>query len=486
MTVVGMFYTDHASIARASNAQPYWFSNTSKAALRYMPVLDLIRLNANEEITFCTGDTTENIETYNRHNRFTSISPEIVNSTKVDVSMNHLIAGDIDIVLNCTNVNLTITADNGIPCLHRPITNAKLKQDLDGSIVIISITMLNSINAINEIYGVNNYIQTLEERFAGKHDIKSVELHAMYRFIHKCVTDKEVNNRILSDTMKLVTCRRLTPESIAPVINGGVVGYCAAKRMQFETCSVLEAKPHPELTKEYLDHKNIAHSLRANGISCFIVDPDDKLGDRYHNFAGKVYKIPKIKDKDKGEGLYYLSVDTDKKVQLDDIVALDKIDECGYVYKSIEEAQIGADSKTQYRDNLETSRLTVSKEALELKQQLQRELKELDAESARRRVEHEQEMNKLRASEAAMRAANERERGEIKLEAERIKQEGDKFKFQYDMNRYHADTNSLGFKQQYEQGRYERDSTIETIKTIGAVAGFAAAGFVMFSKLSKN
>ena len=59
-------------------------------------------------------------------------------------------------------------------------------------------------------------------------------------------------------------------------------------------------------------------------------------------------------------------------------------------------------------------------------------------------------------------------------------------KTSYDDYKYRMDTRHLDTKTHYEERKFERDNTIETLKTMGAVAGLVAGGMMFYNKLMKS
>ena len=75
---------------------------------------------------------------------------------------------------------------------------------------------------------------------------------------------------------------------------------------------------------------------------------------------------------------------------------------------------------------------------------------------------------------------------QLKRDSESAKRQTEDHKFNYERNRYQMDNLSLYSKREYEVGKYERDSTIETIKTVGGIVGLLAGGVVLYGKLASK
>jgi hypothetical protein len=111
-------------------------------------------------------------------------------------------------------------------------------------------------------------------------------------------------------------------------------------------------------------------------------------------------------------------------------------------------------------------------------EQAQRQAK-LDAEERERERKlfwQEQERKRALEHEQAMRA--------IKEESERAKSQADQSKHYHEQHKYYMDSAYLGMKSQHDERKFERDGLVESLKTVGAVAGLAVAGIAVYNRLS--
>ena len=139
--------------------------------------------------------------------------------------------------------------------------------------------------------------------------------------------------------------------------------------------------------------------------------------------------------------------------------------------------------------------MTQNLDSFNAKSEYEKQLRELDLEAKRNALQFEEIRAKNQLELEAQKADMTRQElqrkldyealvTQLKVENEKRKQDTETHKFSYDQTRHHMDSSSLYMKKEYEQGKYERDSTIETIKTVGAVAGLVAGGYVLFKKFS--
>lgn len=246
-TIVGMYATDAAMLSNTQTSQPYWLNNNHSCALRYLPVLDYIRFNQNEEFTFCTDKHSEGLQAYNENNRLHPLSHEAIREKKINVSVNDLFCGDIDTILNFTGRYITATADTGIAKMFAPLDPTKFGE-LGGSIVVVSIVTLNSPSAVKDVYGYNDYIASLMAHTAGKTDYFSNENNRLFTFVQACITTNNLSARILSNTLKVVKTYSIVPSQLNIKEKESV--YLYRKRIAFSFASLLEVPAHPDMTQE--------------------------------------------------------------------------------------------------------------------------------------------------------------------------------------------------------------------------------------------
>lgn len=501
---VGMYITDAGSLSRTSGGTSYWLSHKQ---MPYLPLLNWIQISPENEVRLASGESIgQDITTYNEHHRLNKLNEDILTRTKLDVTANDLFIGPIEMALNFSGKRLTITSRSGIPKSFAPLSLRSMPE-LDGKLVILSVHTINSVASIHNQYGYSNYLKTLKDRLVGKSDYASEELSSVYDYVLTCLqTHRPVSPLALSDTFKVVT---LTVINVGEGLEANNVDTLALLNRQIEITysDPVNARMHDNFTQEYILDKNVMETIRAYGLSCFIVDSDDKVSERYINFAGTVRKIPKIKSGDKVDGLYLVSVDASQKLQMDSVTPLNELDSVKFVYKSEEEADKGANMKEQYSDQLDLLRIEKANEALKLKAEHEKEMRALDQTSRQRIVDMEHESRrrvmdmdqehrsrtveldayrtKLEEEDRARKLEHEEALRNLKLDTEVRKQETEHYKYDHDKNRFQMDNASLYVKRDYEHAKYERDSTIETIKTVGAVAGLLAGGYAIYTRLAK-
>lgn len=455
---VGMYITDSCSIAKFNDTPSFWSSTKLN---NYLPLLNVFILRDIGEIKFSTGLNVDNdVSVYNANTSSQRPTRGVMRSNKLDITSNDLFMGGITLCLNFTRFKLTVVGPFGIPKMYRPLESDKF-QEFHGKVLFLTIHTLNSQKSIHDHWNVYNYLEQLKHRRTGSNGVKDKEFNGLIDYvINNLEANINVTDEILSNTIKVCTCYEVKEEEI---FNGNEPGelYIPNKGVLITSNDVVTASPHPLFKEAITSDKGVLNAIKERGIACFIVDNENLIGERYFNFAGEVIQIPKVKSDTHANGLYIGSMDANKSFTVDNITSLDKLDENKYVYKSAEEALDGGDLKSKFMEDSELRKIIRAEEVQNTKLQFEVKYQELEEDARKNKIKHEEEIRALN------------------LELEKTKALGN-------IQKHNLDTESLYRKTQYEYGKFDRDSFVETLKTIGAVAGLALGLFALYSKFSKN
>lgn len=465
---VGMYITDAGTLGTFTGAPSYWSSLKEN---RYLPLLDLVSIKSNNELRFTTGENiNDDIVAYNEHTSSQRPNRHILNTAKLNITANDLFVGGITICLNFTKYNVTIVSELGIPKMYKPLENEKFPE-YDGEVVFFRIHTVNSPNSVKSVYGMTNYLETIRSHRGGGSSDKEREFTEILNFIiNNLHSNKNVNDAIHSDTVKIVTTFMVREEELMLHGKRNDV-YIQNKGLLLSLLNPVEVSPHPAFKDALTNDKDVLEAIKANGVACFIIDNDDSISDRYFNFAGQVIKIPKLKSKENVNGLYVGSIDSAKNFTMENLTDLEKIDQNKYVYRSAEEALDGADLKTKYMEESEMRKIIRAEEAQSSKLEFEERYRKLDEESRKR-------INELEEESRQSKLKHDDELRKMNLQLERLKADGN-------VQKHGLETDTMYRKNQYESSKFERDNFIETIKTVGAIAGLALGVFALMSKFSK-
>ena len=464
--IVGMYLSEYGNIYNDMNKRT--FINKDEFA-GYIPVLNLFSINSNEDVKFADGLNKDNeIVSYNRAISSQKLGPTIARKKKLDVTHNDLVVGPVYLFLNFTRYNVTVTEKGEFRKTFLPLVNDKL-QEFSGKLIVLTIRNFNSPKLIQDITGSSNYLETLYEKLKMRstdelEEVKEVLLYLKENWSNAKFTD----SMSVSNSIKVVSSIEVDENELSADSEKTV--YLSSRNLLISLETILDVPEHPETTNSLLGTREIQSLVKNNSFICYIVDNGDFLGDRYINIAGVVKRINKTKNPSLVNGLYMITTDDRGESHSEIVCKIEDIDKSDYVYKSVEEANIGANRKDQYRDTvdlakreLEALKVDKNTEILELKAHFEKELRNQS-------LEHEKRMSELKLEQERKKAS--REEHALRLKSE------------YEEDKYYLDRRSHMSKVDYEERKYERDNTLEVIKTIGGIAGLIAGGFVLYGKVA--
>ena len=490
--IMGMYISDKGDLY---NNTPAFRIVTDSKFKDYLPFLELIQFKPNETIKFVDGKNKDNeIVTHNSLFSGKRLSPETIRRRKLDVTQNDLILGSVDLVLNLTGYNITMEKSQSHRQVFPPVENTLL-DPLKGSVYIISCHNYNNPGLVNAVHGYSNYFQTLIEKakLSGKPS-SDLDILEWLNDHWNSVTHRD--SMLVSNTIKVFTCREVSEQEL--------IQHKTIRMLPVDCIVSLENIGQMPIMEDNILNggtEDLMGRLYANSFICYIVDNNDLISDRYINIAGSVKKVPKEKKPNQVNGLYMIHLNADGTPSHEQICSLEELEKSQYVFKSIEEATRGADLKTQYR---ETNELLKAENELLKQQQIrentqegvthQKTLNELAQLAKEQELKYKESLYKLEADARAR--ENERELMHKKELAELKKQfEDNKVNNQvrstessyfYDMFKYNQEMRGMETKSYYQEQQYGRDSTLETIKTVAAIAGLSLGVWTIANKMNSK
>lgn len=477
--ILGMYLSDNKSLYNnIDGTQNSFFTNEG---INYLPVLDLFDIKSNEDIILVDGKNRDKeLSTYNRHISSKNLDLATTKAKRIDITQNDILLGPVDIVLNLTGCDISISLSNEYRKSYRPIESDPLSPYY-GKLLLLSVQSFNNPKMIHNTFGINNYFESLLDRYKSRCNTQYEEMIDILTYLNDMWSTLKLKARMEEGScIKVVTLIDLDVNEMLQGNNR--LAYIRKKNMYAILDNIVNMPYHPG-TDAVFNTGDIKGYLKNNSFVCYIVDNDDRISDRYINIAGSVLKIMKIKNPTLVNGLYIIRTNNNGSSTSDIICRLEDIDTNQYVFKSIEEALEGADIRSQYKDNLEKTkqelealRLEKANESLMLKSEFERKGLEIKIDYEKRFKEqtlaYEREIQEMKKA---------LETTKVIHEENTLKNKSDFEYFKYDLDRKGLDT-----KSRYEENKYQRDSTLETIKTVGSVVGLLAGGFVLYNKLSKS
>ena len=468
--VVGMYLSDNGNVYNNRSLPISKYQSTIEPAVsKYIPILNAITVNLESGLKFCDlEDQRSEIELYDKNmvvNK--TLSPTTIKTKKIDVTANDLYVGPIDIVLNFTGLRLVVRTTSGLRKLYLPLTNEKFG-DFKGKVVIMSIHTLNSPQMVREVSDRGNYLEDmLNEYRKSSTYFQDEEPKEIIEYVLKHWDSvKSVDQQRQSNTIKVVTSVEIDSNEIMTAPDKNV--WMKNKEWVISFNDILSEYPLLEGLSKVNNAIVSDNGQLKNGLTCYIVDNKNQIGDRFMHIAGTTFKINKTKDLTLPDGLYLIQLGDDGSVVQQEHTPLYEIDKNEHVFRSMEEARHGADLRTKYRDDLEDRR-----------QQLEAERLELSNKSLQEKARFE-ELTRNMEIQAKERDLQFKEKeNEFKKRLQKLQEDSENSKSRREEKSYRL-------KNTYEKKKYKRDTTLDTIKTIGSIAGLLAGGFVIYSKLSRK
>ena len=452
--VIGCYTPDTKIITQREGEKKIFFNPKNQ---HHLAILDNFQFDPKDDIRFTKARRVdEDIRSTNK----TELSAEIVSKSFLDVRTNDLFIGAQRVCLNFLDRNVIITSREGIPKLYRPLTS-KAFPDYQGKILIYSVLTINTPAGLRAAGYHDNPLELVKNRLINTNMNISREVSKMLEYaLQKC---QEADPGV-SHTLKLIVVSTIEGHYIE-AMKRGVEVYMPDKDLQVSLRKMGEVELHNRLRAGTND-PGVIEGVRENGVACYIVDNSDQIGDRYTLVAGMVKKIPKVKSTTQYEGLHILSLDESKLPTPDAHIPLDKIDESRFIFKTHEEALSGADARTKYLNESEERKVKMAEEALQNRQTYEDRIRKLETEQRENELRHQKTIS------------------DMKLAMEIEKQETDRQKYHLERQKFALDGVGMERKDTYEKVRYSRDTTVEMIKTVGAVAGLAATGYMIYKNFS--
>lgn len=439
----------------------------------YYPVISELEFKATTDIKFNhKSDVSLNINAYDERNSNKKLNQLVKKSKKIDVSVNDINLGGTDIIFNFTEMKIVIYDKYNIPHCFYPLDNDVLKEKYRGKIVIITIHRLNNPSIMTDIYGDNrNYLEALldQTKFKKNVDKRFDEFNKVIEFAYDCWKKVDyLSNDYKCNSIKVVTATYVNADILMPSNKDSCSSLVIPNKGLLITRDTIFAyKENPSMHKDKdVDLSEFKKNIIPGTKFMFIVDNNSEITDRYYVHFGKVCKVPKFSNVNNSvNGLHIVTIGDNFLPNIEEYYELKDIDNLDFIYKTKEEAETGADKASLFSREIKEHELKLQKELIETRKNYEKTIHKLKLEAEEIKHKYEQ-----KAKEEELKFNNKkRELEELSL-ADR---------FYYDKRRY-------SMKDEYEERRYKRDSFVEGLKTVCAVAGIAATGIMLYKKMNNN
>lgn len=474
MKLIGYYCTENNQLIGSKQVAVKLESEYSK----YLPILQLFNINLKGEAKFTdTRNFSNDLDPYDGYTSGLRLSPTVIKDKRIDITQNDLLAGPVRLILNFTDRGISICSHGEYRKHFVPLDSTMLKdKSTAGKVLIFTIYTLNTPELVGTVYRGSNYLETLANTIEGGIGDPVSDMQKVYRYAVKACeelnsSDNDYYSTSRSNTIKIVSLQTVDEEDLK---NNKSV-YLSNLELVISRLSPVEIEQNPTTSFAAYGSADYRDVLLKNSFSCYIVDPEGKISDRWINIAGLPVKVPKVKSGKEMVGFHWLFVDDAGNVSKKNQFTKEEMDSCEFIYKTEEEAIHGADLRQQYKDQLETLKHNLEHDKVKAQTELTRVKhdSEMIISNLKRELEevkHEKEMESLNRKQDY-----EFQKSDLDLGKDRIKNETDYYKNLYDRG-------MLEQKFHYDSRRYARDDRMETIKNIGLGLTLATTMFLVYKK----
>lgn len=467
----------------------------------FHPLISEMEFKATTDIKMVHGkDVCNNIETYDANASNKKLNQFIKEQKKIDVT-----SGDISIVpsqylLNFTDFDIVCYNHLNFPITLPRLESKALKDLYRGNMVVMTVYRLPTPSNVTSVTGVDkNYLDSILQNNIGlsNTNVKLANFLKVIEFANNSWQQLSyMDAEFKANSIKVVTFSQIHQDTFNHKNR-------LHSSQQFQDVylneydiilsreSVFQYKNNPAITRN-IDSKILKDVVLQGTKYIYMVDRDNKLGDRYYNIHGDVVKIPKLSleaSLHQPDGLYTGQYDSIAGTQPDAPIPLDQIDTIDFIYKTIEEAEQGANKSEIFNQQLRDKESQMRHRELELNNGIL-ENKRLAEEARRRneedRIRYEHEAHTREVEIARLKQEGQRQEANLMSLKRELESRGLKEKTEYETNGYGMRHYFEERKYRHDDTRYERETYIETIKTVAATAGVLATGFMIYKQLNKS
>lgn len=440
---------------------------------KYLPILQMFNINLKGEAKFTdTRNVSRDLDPYDGHTSGLRLSPTVLKDSRIDITQNDLLAGPVRLILNFTDRGVTICARGEFRKHFVPLDNSNFKdRSTSGKVLIFTIYTLNTPELIGTIYRGSNYLETLSNTLSDGLSDEVSDMKTVYKYAAKACqelnsSDNDYFSTARSNTVKVVTLQTVSEEDL----KNNKTLFLGNLEWLMSQSNPVEIAQNPTTNFAAYGSSDYRNVLMKNTFTCYIVDPDERISDRWVNIAGMPTKIPKVKTGKEMVGLHWLFVDANGDVSKKHQLTKEEMDSCDFIFRTEEEAISGANLKQQYKDQIDTLKHNLEHDKVRAQTELARVKHDSEVIIAQLKRDLE-ELKHHREIEGLDRKQNyEFQKTDLELGRDRIKNEYDR--------------SSMDQKFYYDSRRYARDDRMETIKNIGLGLTLATTMFLVFKKAS--
>jgi hypothetical protein len=380
-------------------------------------------------------------------------------------------------------MNLVVFNKYNIPHLLTPLDNKVLKDKYRGKVIFVTIHRLSNPNVVSDIYNNNkNYLTMLKESTKFKKNInnKYDEFTKVVTFAEKCWDETDyLSSDYRCNSIKIITVFAIDDSKLLPGNEESFTTLVVPNKNLLITRDTMFAYQENPSIHNDVDLSQFKNDIIPGTDFMYIIDNDDLLAERYFNQFGETKKVPKFKSKQQQiSGLYVVTIQENFTLKVDKFYKIEDIDTCDFIYRTQEEADQGADKTALFAQQIREKELTMQHTIVQAREKeagMQQNLLQTKEKYELTVLELKKENERIKSESERLSKENDIKFTELKREIERV---GMTDKVHYERNHY-------GMKNDFERESYRRDSSLETLKTVGGICGVLATGVMIYGKLHK-
>lgn len=426
--VVGVYRVSGSEVHRYGNNKEAVATEFGKNGLgiNHIPVLDFLD-DINLRSFWTEGNRLSNpgyisddVEMIDRNGNMgdNTISPVVVERSKIDASKNVIIPGPIRMCFNLTSQVLNVSLRNGAYYQFDPTVIEKLNQ-LTGNFVVLTVHTVQNPDTLHIRHsgGFGNYVHELYAELertpnesnremrtvlrhlidnpmdSAKHNSASLQGHRKGYSSERYPTQPSFSNTVKVITMTLIPEMHFCNQNQQKV-NEPTDLYVFGLDMQISNKPLGETTLHHATTKKRQDELAILEKIKTMdsiGAYYYKIDPNKQISDYFYRSAGNVglaiYSASGAIEKEMKPGIYYYldgRYTEDKKgidefvCSLDDVEKYTDKDGNRIFFLTKQDATYGGDTKTRIDKDTSIMTAKLAKETTKLSVKAQKAKKKTE------------------------------------------------------------------------------------------------------------
>lgn len=471
---------------------------------RYIPLVSGFSKNVKENFVIADFDNRENeLKTFDGNMSAKSYRESDLGRTILDVTRSDLLVSADIIMLNLTDVNITVSMPNGLKKIIPPIGRSEALAQFKGHILIMEVTTLNTSDFVSSVSGIDDYISLLISEVKSHPDVdetKASKLVKIYERARECMNSIAASGeKFLANSAKVINVMELEGSVMSRIDRNEFV-YIKEYGLVISKNKITSGGFTPLFTRFASMTVEEVKNLKTNTFNAVLVDRNNTIDQRFLYIAGNVIEIPKSRTGEvEGLHIYINGFGGDEIIEH---IPLDRLGDCKFVFKTRESALSGIDRMLaaehklkESKQDFEKFRIDSERKLQELKherelerQRYEKEKEERDRQWALEKEERDRQWEQRTRHWDENKQRTNHEKSQVDLEHDRLKAELDAQRelLKLEVSRWEArqKRESDAHKYDHELRKADAENTLQTLKVIGGVAALGGIAYTLYRKFS--